>query len=515
MRELIVLLKYGLAGSTNSLRKSRDKKKRSISTLFFPIIAVGVYGLPLGFLFTDFFKAVKDITVGETNLAALFVASWSVLMAGMFILSFVPSLVNSFVKNEEIQLLLAMPVRRSMIMLYQAVLTLILQSFAVVMYLFIVPAYAIATGKNLFMSILTSFLMCFVLFLVSICLAALLGIWMERSTARRMNILSLLLTVILFLIIIQSLPNMGNTSTGVQSILTQTGVKVFSKFNPLIWPILALDNFLYVIPLFLTGLVLWFISLRISEKIAFENREKTHTMKREKTVARSSVFSKDLRLLLRYEQGIFMLIYPVAVSLIFAFTTKSFVSPLFISIIVSTMYVSMSSAMLIKQEFVAWPLAKIMPLTSSQILMPKMIIPASLYSFILIILVLFLKVYFALSWAFYSVVPIVFVMYVFASILGIHFFMKEKQRGMISNPSKVLNTPHVFTVEGIVLATTFGSVLPLTMYLYNRHLLLVIFKKEIFVGLIGIGLPISLTFILIFLIRKYFKQLFSIIDETE
>lgn len=515
MREIMILLKYGLAGSTGSSRKLHDKRKKSIPSLFFPMIAVGIYGVPLGFLFIDFFKVAKDIAMDHTNLATIFVASWSVLMAGMFILSFVPSLVNSFVKNEEIQLLLTMPVKRSTIVLYQAILTLILQSFAVVMYLFVVPAYAIATGKNLLVSIFLSFTMCFVLLLVSICLAAFFGLWMQRSTARRMNFFSLLLTVVLFLIVTQSLPNLRSIGVNAQSILTKTGLKMLSRFNPLVWPILALDNLFYVIPLFTVIFVLWFVSLRISEKITFENREITHVRRYEKTVSRSSIFSKDLKLLFRYEQGVFMLVYPIAISLVFAFTTKSFVSPLFISIIISTMYVSMSSAMLMKQEFMAWPLAKIMPLTNSQILMPKMIIPAGLYSFIMIVLALFLQLYFKLSWVFYFIVPIVFVMYIFASILGVHFFMKEKGKNTINNPSRILNTSHIFAVEGVVLATTTGSVLPMVMYMYNKHLLLTIFKKEILVDLIGIGLPVLLTVVLIFLIIKYFKRLFLIIERIE
>ena len=515
MRQLIVLLKYGLAGSTNFSSKSRGRMKKPISNLFFPVVAVFAYGLPLGLFLTDFFKMAKDVVVGQSDLATIFVANWSVLMAGMFILSFVPSLVNSFVKNEEIQLLLTMPVRRSTIVLYQTVLTLIVQSFTVVMYLFVIPAYAVATGKNLFMSIFFSFAMCFMLLLISLFIASFLGLWMQRSTARRMNVFSLLLTVVLFLVVTQSLPSMKNMNANTLSLLIKTGLKVFSGFNPFVWPILALDNFLYVILLFAAIFVLWFISLKISERITFENREITHLRRRENTTHRPGVFSKDLKLLFRYEQGIFMLIYPIAVSLIFVFTTRSFVSPLFISIVISTMYVSMSSAMLMKQEFMAWPLAKIMPLTNSQILMPKMIIPAGLYSLITVILALFLQLYFKLSLTFYLIVPIIFVMYAFASILGIGFFMKEKEKNTISNPARILNTSHIFAIEGIVLAMAAGSVLPLIMYMYNRQSLLTILRKEILVDLVGICLPISLTVILIFLIRKYFRRSFLTIEKME
>lgn len=210
-----------------------------------------------------------------------------------------------------------------------------------------------------------------------------------------------------------------------------------------------------------------------------------------------------------------MLIYPVAVSLIFAFTTKSFLTPLFIAIVISTMYVSMNSAMLMKQELAAWPLAKIMPLNTSQILMPKMIISPALYSLVMLALAAFLQAYFKLSWKFYLLVPIVFTMYVFASVLGVQFLLREKTKIQIANPSKILNTSHVFLVEGIVLGMTVGSVLPLTMYLYNRELLSKILKTDLLVQLIGVGLPLAMTVLFVLLIRRYSRRLFSMVDEIE
>lgn len=508
MRELIILLKYGLKGSSS---KSSTKTRRSISGLLLPLIAVIGYGVPIGVLFADLFRVYKDVNINGVNFATIFVADWSVMMVGVFILSFVPSLVNSFVRNEEIQLLLTMPVRRSTIVFYQAVLTLIFQSFAVVMYLFIMPAYAIGVGKNLFISVISALLMCFALIFLSILIAAVVGIWMNRSTARRMNFFSILIAVVLFLVATQLLPQKIGATTF--SFLTRTGQKVLSEYNPLVWPVLSLDNPVYIILLFVITFALWSLSLKVSEKISFE--DKAVIKKHEKGLSHTGVYSKDLRLLFRYEQGVFMIIYPIAIGLIFSFTTKSFMSPLFILIFISTMYVSMSSAMLMKQEFLAWPLAKIMPLTISQILVPKMIIPAGLYSLVTMILSIFLQIYFKLSWTFYFIIPVVFVMFAFAAVLGIHFFIKEREKNIINNPSRILNTLHVFAVEGIVFALTIGSVLPLVMYMYSKHLLLSFFKKELLVDLIGLGLPIVLTATLIFLIRRYFKQLLSMIDKVE
>jgi len=330
-----------------------------------------------------------------------------------------------------------------------------------------------------------------------------------------MNVFALLVTVLIFIAVTQSLPQLNNINSSAVSLLTRTGHKLLSAFNPFVWPVLALNNYFYVFPLFLTTLVLWFVSLKISQQMTFEDKTVSSVKKSEKKFSHAGVFAKDLRLIFRYEQGIFMLIYPVAVSLIFAFTTKSFLTPLFIAIVISTMYVSMNSAMLMKQELAAWPLAKIMPLNTSQILMPKMIISPALYSLVMLALAAFLQAYFKLSWKFYLLVPIVFTMYVFASVLGVQFLLREKTKIQIANPSKILNTSHVFLVEGIVLGMTVGSVLPLTMYLYNRELLSKILKTDLLVHLIGVGLPLAMTVLFVLLIRRYSRRLFSMVDEIE
>lgn len=512
MKDLLTLLKYGLRSPVISSKKTNRKR---ISNLFFPVLAVGVYGIPLSMLFYETFKSIAQIHVGRHDLASIIVVQWSALMAVMFVVSFFPSLVSTFVKNDEIRLLLTMPIRRSTIVLYQAVLTLVTQSIVVVMYLFVVPSYALGTGKNFILAVISSVLMCLVLLFLSILLASVFGLWMSRSTARKMNILSLILTVAIFVLVTQLLPNLATRTNTTLSGLIRIGERLLSPFNPFAWPIIGLESPMYILLLLISLVVLWFASIRVSQKLEFEEKGIGQKRKSVTTQSRGGIFFKDLRLMLRHERGIFMLIYPIVFSVIFVFTANSLTVPLFITIIISTMYVSLNSALLMKQEFLSWPLMKLLPIDCSKSLMPKLIIPAGLYSVISSGLVVFLQIYFKVPLMVYLLIPLIFVMYTFAAVLGLSLLLKEREKIEMENPAKILSTGHVFLVEGIVIALALGMVLPVTLYVYAKQQLFSLFKTDLLVTLVGIGLPVVLCIILIFIIFKYVRKLSLLIDEIE
>ncbi|MGJ8454084.1 hypothetical protein ACSFC1_02120 [Pseudothermotoga sp. U03pept] len=513
MKELLTLLKYGLRSPVISPKKTNRKR---ISNLLFPILAVSVYGIPLSMLFYETFKSIAQIHIGKYNLASIIVVQWSALMALMFVLSFFPSLVSTFVKNDEIRLLLTMPIRRSTIVLYQAILTLITQSIVVVMYLFVVPSYALSTGKSLVLAVVSSVLMCLVLLFLSILLASIFGLWMSRSSAKKMNILSLILTVAVFVLVTQLLPNLvSKTNTGTLPGLINIGERLLSPFNPVAWPIIGLENPIYIVFLLTSLIMLWFASLKVSEGLEFEEKGIKQKRKSVTTQSHGGIFFKDLRLMIRHERGIFMLIYPVVFSVIFVFTTNSFTTPLFITIIISTMYVSLNTAILMKQEFLSWPFMKLLPIDCSKVLMPKLIIPAGLYSVISSGLVVFLQIYFKVPWMVYLLIPLIFVMYTFAAVFGLNLLLKEREKTEMENPAKILSTGHVFLIEGVVIALALGMVLPVTLYIYARQQLFSLFKTNFLVILLGIGLPVLLCLILIFIIFKYVKKLSLLIDRIE
>jgi len=161
MSQLFVLLKYGL--STNYRRRSGRSGRLPSSIV--TIAASLLIGLPLGSIFFQVFKVISSFRIDYCDPSTLLMLQWTLLNGLLFLASFVPSLINSFSRNEEIHLLLTFPMKRWTIVAYQMILTLSLQPFAVMMYLFVFPAYVVTHGGNLFLGLIVAFL--FVLFMLS------------------------------------------------------------------------------------------------------------------------------------------------------------------------------------------------------------------------------------------------------------------------------------------------------------------------------------------------------------
>ena len=135
MKKFLILLKYGLSGSSATHTDSR-RKRGKVSAALMPIIASTAFGIPMILLFGRSFYLLKDVQIAGTDLATFLVSMWSTVVGVLFLGAFVPSFVTSFLRNEEVLMLLTLPVKKSAIVLYQMILTLMMQSITVVMYLF-------------------------------------------------------------------------------------------------------------------------------------------------------------------------------------------------------------------------------------------------------------------------------------------------------------------------------------------------------------------------------------------
>lgn len=503
MNQLIILLKYGLKGSS-SVFTGKQRSSRSFFSLFISIIAY----LPISFVFYDFFKSASQIQIGRYNLATVFLSYWSILMGGIFIVSFVPSLVSSFVRNEEIQFLLTLPVKRSTIVFYQMILTLVLQSFTVIVYLFVVPIYSLIMKKSILFGILNAFLMCFFLLSISVLLASLLGLWMSRSTAKKITVIGIILTLIALFTAIQ-FPDMVSNQQSLEKFV-KIGQIFLSKVNIFSWPILAISGeYIYTFYLAILCTGSWFLCLRVSEMLTFEEISAKKKKVSKKYSGLNGFYWKDLKLVFRHHQSIFMIIYPVVFGLIFAFSNRWFVSPMLITIVISTMYTSMNSALLMKQEFETWPFCRLLPLTSAQLIMPKIIIPSLIYTIIFAGMTAFFQAFFHTPLSIYAIIFVVFILYVFASTFGAYLFMKEARKVEISNPSRILNIKDVILLEAISFALSIASILPLSLYMFSQKTLSDLFGSQLMTILVGVFLPAGTLILTAGLIKEFIKKIFD------
>lgn len=508
MRQLLILLKYGLKTSTRF-----SGKVRRFPNIVFMIVASLAFGLPIASMFFEMFKVLSNFPVGKYDLSTLLAAQWSLVSGLLFLASFTPSLVNSFVRNEELQLLLTFPIKRWTIVSYQMFLTLILQPLPIVLYVFVLPAYALSHGKNLFLGLMGAILFTLMLLSLSIIFSCLAGLILNRSTAKRLTVVSLVVTVVLFLMVSQFLPSYAkNLLNNDISSLNFSLRSLIHPLNPFGWPVRAIDEPSYMVFMLLFIFLFSFTAMLVSERLTFEQEGFTKTVKRT-AISGGGMFWKDIKLFLRNEQSLFTLIYPVAFGIPFAIATRSFVPALLVVTIISGTYVSYSSAMLMKQELSCWPLPATFPVSELHLFMPKLFIPSIIYGTIFLGLLVFFQIWFSLPLSVYVFLPFVFILYGFASILGTFFYLKQPSRGEPTNPSRILSPTKVLTIQGIILLTSSACLLPISGLF--QPLLREVFKSPFLVTVLTYALPVVSSVVMIVLMRKVFKRIEDLLRQIE
>ncbi len=512
MRELCVLLKYGLKGSFP--RKGDRKLPRNLLLVLFLSLA---YGLPLSSIFFELFRQTSPLSINGVDFPTILISFWSTTMIAVFFSSFFANLVNSFVKNEEIAILLSYPLKRSSIALYQMILTFISQAFVLVMYFSVFIAYSIAMGYSLILTVFSAFLMCAFVFSASLILASSVGLLMRRSTARIMNIAVLLLSVAIFLVTTQMLPQLLNwISTDRLEGFINVGERLLSSLNIFAWPILTIKgNYLHLITLFFLTVVTWFLSLRVADKLTFEENQAGIGRKGFSPVGKFGLTKKEMRILLRQSQTIMMFLYPTMLWLILAYTTKSTVTPIFLVVLMSSLYVSTSSALLVGQELYVWPMPRSLPVDAKALLRSKIFLPpllfCGLFSISLILVQLLLKVNNVL----HILDPVVFSIYLLASMLGVETTIRHKKAAQILNPSRVIPMWRMLQIQIFVVLASLGSIFPIVLRIERSEILWRLLKNKLFVNLFSFGLPMVVSVVLILLCLRRIRSVASALYEIE
>ncbi|MGB9790164.1 MAG: hypothetical protein ACPLTP_05990 [Thermotoga caldifontis] len=509
MRQLLVLLKYGL-GARYSRRDGGTRRSFGFVAL---VVSSFIIGFPLGSLFFELFKVLSAVRISTYTLSTLLMVQWSILSGLLFLISFVPSLINSFARNDEIQFLLTFPIERWAIVAYQMVLTLALQPLTVVMYLFVFPAYVVACGGNLFYGFLVAILFVFLMLSLSFLLSCVFGLFLERSQARRISTAGLIVTIVLFFLAMQFLPNYARNLVNQNiSFLSHALTKFMHPLNIFAWPVRALNEPFYLLIMLIVCPTLFLLSVPVAEKLSFEQKVSFRSSRRIWFGA-GKVFWKDLKILARNEQSLFTLLYPVAFGVLFGVSFRNFVPAMMLFTTLSGSYVAYNSAMLTKQELSVWPLPVLLPVKESNLLLPKLIVPSSIYLALFSAMLVFFKFWFSLPSTIFLLVPVMSTVFLFSSTLGMLFYLKQPFRSDPSNPSRVLTSTRVLTIQGIVLLLSLICLMPFQTSV--RSALVEIVGVQNVAFLIFYGVPFGCAVLLAIFSKRLFNRVKQLFQEIE
>jgi ABC-2 type transport system permease protein len=474
MKEFFVLLKYGIA----FFQSSRTRNKRlSWSSYTVPALMIGFISF---FVTHETFVALSRY---DPFAPKIFVNFWTTLLSLFFIIGFVGLSINSFTLNEEIEFLLNLPIRKTVLLAYQIFVSTLTQLFALFLYIGVYVSFA-TVSNNVFLNLMKGLLQ--IIFMVSFAafLTILIGRKLKRTFVKRLVMFMNIVTPFLIFLLVGINMNIPEAQGNEPSILKYLYFS-FSNYNFLTWPIK--DG---VFPFLSALLSIFFIVsfIWLSKDTEFSQTE-SKTKKKVNLKFSSSgnpikaIYLKDIKTALRIDQFIFFIIYPFAFGIFMAVINNDIFTAIFGSMPIIIIYVALESAILTAKEYLYIDTVRTYPVKFKNILLPKIIIPSALNLVILFIELMIFYFLKDLGLKFFVFLPISFLLLVMNSFMGAYQTIKNPPK--TENINRVLSFGSIMLVEGITLGSVFAIIFPMMKLLTDG------FDSSLQKYLIGYLLPFS------------------------
>ncbi len=400
MREFILIFKLRLKAN-----RKRAKNKRTLLNTGRKGIKLSMLGRVLLILIafapmmtltwmsmSKTYPLVAQVPLSGGTLADAMLSNYLMFGGIMFIIGFFPILVYNIAANDkELEFLLTLPVSRTT--LFFTILAQI-ALFAIYPLLIILPSIFsyIAALQNNLLGYTFATLVCIEEILFSLGISGLVALTiarsMKRKTASKLTMIVSLVNILMIVLFANLVPSSKSSSMEAFKITMQKFQNIsLSKFNPFYWMAMAVKgNFAYLGLVTLVTIVVVYLIFLISKRLEFENTEKRSKRKKISYVGKTkpviyTMIFKELKLLFREDQSIFMLLYPIAFPLIFGFigSFQGF-SAIYISVMLAVTYCAMATYGSFGFEKQISPYQLTFPIDKSLILTSKTVAPTILYS---------------------------------------------------------------------------------------------------------------------------------------
>ncbi|MBO8161026.1 MAG: hypothetical protein H0Z24_05270 [Thermosipho sp. (in: Bacteria)] len=453
MKEFFTLLKYGVSSFQPQRLTSKNKK---YSFLKNQLILSLISSLPLGilvfFFSKDLFTKLYSIDPQITKLMLLF---WMTILSLFFIIGFVGMAMYSLSRNDEIELLLTMPIKRRTLTAYQLFVSTISQMFVLSFYFFIYLSYTFVTKENIILGLFKVFVHFGFLISLSSVVAILLGGKANKGIVRKINVF-LSLAAIFFYFSIISFQNINvEQFQGLANILNFSS----KPYNFLAWSFISAKTLIFSTVSLIFLLVLFSI---LSNKLAFEPVERR--VKKEYKIKGSgsqikAIYRKDFIATRRYEQFLYFILYPIGFGVFFSLINENSLLTIFTIIPITTFYVAFETAILVTAEVSNLETTLTYPIKFSNLMFPKIVIPTTI-NFLIMLVVILVSIFRAeIIPILFLTIPITFILFIMSSIIGAYFVLKNPPK--TENMSKIFGVGQTFAIEGITMGTAFGAIFPL------------------------------------------------------
>lgn len=459
MNDLKLLFKYRLFTFPN-----RNGTRGGFNS---QIVVFLIFTFMIGFFLRTVFGPLSGIKVEGVPVSNVMAAFFLTISGVFFLMSFSATSSYLFMRNEEIDMLLVLPVKRVSIVIYQIAISTVYQGLTLSVFLGIaLPFHLRAENSPLTGIPALIFLIVNIVLLASIISVA-FGKFMSRAAARKLMFVVQIVSGFMFFAIVQLVPrNTDNIPLYLQRLSAAWGT-LSSPVNIFAWSVRASGEPIFLLLSFVMIPVLGYIFFRLAASLKFEpasygggrNKKLKFESRRGGPLLR-----RELKIYKRYEQLIYYLLYPLVFGLIFGLISDNLTSSIFTMVLISTIFTTIQSAFLMGREYPFIETTRVLPVSLNRVVLIKVIVPVVLgtvlFSGVLLTSILIRNA----AFIYLVVIPIVFALYITSSLLGVRGVLQSPPDQM-DNPNAFMRTRFVLQNQIICMALGFGAIMPLTMLL--------------------------------------------------
>src|SRR6056297_793535 len=451
------------------LKNSTSQRKRKFSVLYL----VGMSAFFLFFItrmFDDVYSQLSRIVVEGINYGDVYINFLLTLIALFFVISFASMMSFQLKRNEEIEFLLTLPIRKGSIVTYQLLTSGISMFFSLIMFLSPVIVYL---SRRPVSAIIIGTIGMIINLVFLILLGAVIAVLFSRigsqKTARVMLIVVNMGMGAIYILMFQILPNSLSSPEAFPETLIKANEFFGSIYNFFILGLNGSDNVVYLIVLLLlTGIFAYFY-YQLSDKMTFQQGGSTKAKKRKDKGLQTKtnmILRKELILYKRHEQLIYYILYPVGFAIFMGIVNGNIFSAIYMVSIMGPLFIAMQTSFSMNLEGTSIETTRMLPINLKKYVQTKLFVPVGLNAILLLItFIVFAIVLDATLWSF-VLIPFIILLEILAAASGVYFILRREPQ-KLNNPGAFLRSGAFLIQYLMLMVLSLLTLVPLSIIILN------------------------------------------------
>lgn len=419
----------------------------------------------------DVYIQLSRIVVQGVNYGDVYINFLLTLIAVFFILSFASMMSFQLKRNEEIDFLLTLPIKKSSIVSYQLLTSGIAMFFSLIM--FLSPVIVFLSKRPLNEIIIGSFgvviNVLFIIFLGAI-IAVLLSKIGSQKTARIVLIVVNMGMGAIYILMFQILPKSLSSPTEFPQALIKANDFFSSPYNVFILGLNGSDNVWYLLILIALTSLCGYSYYHLSNRMTFQQSTSSGKVKRNKrdiTENRSNmILKKEFIIYKRHAQLVYYVFYPFGFSIFMGILNADIFSAIYMVSLMSPLFIAMQTSFSMNIEGSSIELTRMLPINLEKFVRIKLFVPVGINFILLLTTFIVFTIFLNIPiWSFLFI-PLITLLQVLAALSGVNFILKKEPQ-KLNNPGAFLRSAGFLFQYLMLLILTLLTILPSSILIFQ------------------------------------------------